>query len=80
MGSQILGQAARLVVPGGQLTYATCTVFAEENERVVARFLDSEAGAPFELVFERASRALGDPTVQVPVPDAHFVAVFRRIR
>ena len=35
----LLGQAARLVRPGGRLLYATCTFAPEENEAVVARFL-----------------------------------------
>jgi 16S rRNA (cytosine967-C5)-methyltransferase len=35
----ILGAAARLVRPGGRLVYATCSVLAEENERVVEAFL-----------------------------------------
>jgi 16S rRNA (cytosine967-C5)-methyltransferase len=35
----ILVAAGRLVKPGGRLVYATCSVLAEENARVVARFL-----------------------------------------
>jgi len=37
----ILHQAARLVKPGGRLVYATCTFSPEENEGVVAQFLDT---------------------------------------
>ncbi len=36
----ILAFAARLVRPGGVLVYATCTFAPEENEAVVASFLD----------------------------------------
>ena len=39
----ILGAAAKLVKPGGRLVYATCSVLAEENREVVARFLESRA-------------------------------------
>ena len=35
----ILENAARYVKPGGILLYSTCTLFEEENEGVVARFL-----------------------------------------
>lgn len=36
---RILDEAARLVRPGGRLVYATCSVFVEEDEDVVAAFL-----------------------------------------
>src|SRR5690606_26872149 len=36
----ILATAARLVRPGGLLVYITCTFSPEENEAVVAQFLD----------------------------------------
>ena len=37
--TRILESAARLLKPGGQLVYATCSILAEENERVVEDFL-----------------------------------------
>lgn len=40
---QILGDAAQCVRPGGRLIYATCSLLAEENEEVVARFLAANA-------------------------------------
>lgn len=36
---KILTSAARLLRPGGRLVYATCTFAPEENEEVIARFL-----------------------------------------
>lgn len=36
----LLRAASRLVRPGGRLVYSTCSLDAEENERVVRRFLD----------------------------------------
>ena len=38
---QILDVSARYVKVGGALVYSTCTVFEEENERAVERFLNS---------------------------------------
>ncbi len=35
---QILGRAATLVKPGGRLAYATCSVFAAENDAVAGTF------------------------------------------
>jgi 16S rRNA (cytosine967-C5)-methyltransferase len=37
----ILRAAASLVKPGGRLVYATCSLLTEENEAIVASFLDS---------------------------------------
>lgn len=44
----LLETAATLVRPGGYLLYATCTFSPEENESVIARFLDDHAA--FEIV------------------------------
>jgi NOL1/NOP2/sun family putative RNA methylase len=37
----LLESAAGLVVPGGELVYSTCTFAPEENEQVIAAFLDT---------------------------------------
>jgi 16S rRNA (cytosine967-C5)-methyltransferase len=42
--STLLDRAARVVSPGGSLVYSTCTVLSEENEDVVARFLETHPG------------------------------------
>ena len=47
----ILHQAARLVKPGGLLVYTTCTFSPEENEGVVARFLQDRLKQG-EAIFE----------------------------
>ena len=50
----LINQAARLVRPGGCLLYTTCTFSAEENEGVIAAFLESAPN--FELTeFTRQS-------------------------
>jgi 16S rRNA (cytosine967-C5)-methyltransferase len=41
--SQILGEAARWVRPGGRLVYATCSLLPAENTQVVERFLGEHA-------------------------------------
>lgn len=43
----LLEQGASLVRPGGSLVYATCSIFPDENDRQVERFLGSAAGAGF---------------------------------
>ena len=45
----ILSSAATLLKPGGRLVYATCSVLAQENRKVVEAFLADHPG------FERAS-------------------------
>jgi 16S rRNA (cytosine967-C5)-methyltransferase len=39
---QILSRAANLVKPGGRLAYATCSVFAAENDAVAQAFADAQ--------------------------------------
>jgi len=39
----IIDSAKRLVKPGGRLLYATCSLLKEENEQIVAQFLDDNS-------------------------------------
>lgn len=48
--AELLEAAASQVRSGGTLTYATCSVLAEEDEAVVEAFLASPAGRGFESV------------------------------
>lgn len=56
---RILSCAARLVRPGGRLAYATCSVFAEENEAAAAAFAADHPGFRPLPVAEAATRAHG---------------------
>ena len=62
--AQILADAAKLVKHGGRLIYATCSLFAEENETVVEAFLNAhpnfarDASAPERLPLAAADGSL----------------------
>ena len=45
----MLKEAAARVAAGGELIYATCSVFVEENTQVVDAFLNSPEGAGFSV-------------------------------
>ena len=65
----ILENACRYVRSGGVLVYSTCTVFPEENEGNVRRFLDRHPD--FSLVpFEAGSLSVPDGYITL-LPDTH---------
>lgn len=84
--ASILAAAARLVRPGGRLVYGTCSVLAEENEDVVAAFLDTHpafALVPAAGVLAQARVALDTGRYLALTPAAHgcdgfFGAVLER--
>lgn len=78
VGGKMLVQASHLVKPGGQLTFATCTVLKEENQDVIDSFLASEAGSCFKMVRTVSSDALYREKVTGPIYDSHFVCVLKR--
>ncbi|MBI1225182.1 MAG: RNA methyltransferase [Bacteroidetes bacterium] len=49
--ADILRSYSKILRPGGQLVYATCSVFPSENERQVERFLAENAG--FKMLEEQ---------------------------
>ena len=49
---EILTSYSRMVKPGGQLVYATCSILPSENNLQVEKFLNQEAGNDFTLVKE----------------------------
>lgn len=67
---KILGQAASYLKPEGVLVYSTCTLTADENERVVNDFLACNK----EFVLEEAARYLPVAAKQL-VNDIFFMAL-----
>lgn len=84
--AEILDHASRAVRPGGFLVYATCSVLADENERVVERFLDDHPDfvlVPAERALGARAHELGDGRVVQVAPhrhgtDAFFAAAMER--
>lgn len=67
---RIVAQASKLLVPGGKLLYATCSLETEENEEVVRRMVANEPGLRVEQeVWRLPGRDEGD---------GFYAAVFTR--
>ena len=49
---ELLDSYSRMVKPGGQLVYATCSILPSENEKQVQAFLNRENGKDFTLLKE----------------------------
>lgn len=70
---QILQQGAKLVRPGGVLQYSTCTLRPEENQAVVAAFLEANPEfAPRILPMQPCFDAAG-------IPASHEITLFPHI-
>ncbi len=50
---ELLVSYSRMVKPGGDLLYATCSILPSENTKQVKTFLKTEAGAEFSLTKEQ---------------------------
>lgn len=51
--SQLLDSYSRMVKPGGQLVYATCSILPSENDLQVKKFLKRDAGKEFRLIKDK---------------------------
>ncbi len=49
----VLQQYSKMVKPGGQMVYATCSVLPSENEKQIENFLSSESGKGFSFVKQK---------------------------
>ncbi len=79
---EILGSGAMLVRPGGRLVYSTCTFAPQENEQVVAEFLESHpdfepevVDAPWFVPGENGSYRMWPHKL---LGEGHFAAVLKR--
>lgn len=70
---EILQKNALLVKKGGSLVYATCSIFPDENEKQINRFLKSPKGQYFEI--ENAQTFLTHQTQF----DGFYIAKLKRI-
>lgn len=83
---QILEQAAKLVKVGGILQYSTCTLRPEENEAVVAAFLERNEDfaprlLPLQVCFEQSELPASHQITLFPHlhgTDGFFIAAFVR--
>ena len=80
--TEILDAGAQLVCPGGRLVYSTCTFAPEENEQVIAEFLQNHpdfypetVAAPWFTAGENGSFRLWPHKL---LGEGHFAAVLRR--
>jgi len=49
---ELLDSYSRMVKPGGQMVYATCSILPSENENQITAFLERESGKDFKFVKE----------------------------
>ena len=79
---EILGSGAMLVRPGGRLVYSTCTFAPQENEQVIADFLEKHPDFEPELVdapwFAPGENGSYRMWPHKLLGEGHFAAILRR--
>ncbi|WP_299364314.1 RsmB/NOP family class I SAM-dependent RNA methyltransferase [Winogradskyella sp.] len=51
--TEVLNQYSKMVKPGGNMVYATCSILPSENEKQIDKFLTSETGKAFTFVKDK---------------------------
>jgi tRNA and rRNA cytosine-C5-methylases len=51
--AELLDSYSRMVKPGGQLVYATCSILPSENDKQVKAFLKRDSGKDFDLIKDK---------------------------
>lgn len=70
-----------ILKPGGRLVYATCSVFPQENHRIIQRFCKQQTGAVLFEPDAQWGRDMGAGRQLLPDPDSHdgfFYAVLEK--
>lgn len=65
----ILQSAAKLVKVGGRLVYATCSILPQENQDIVAQFLEENP----QFVLQDAAEILKKQRVSISLPSAPYL-------
>ena len=81
--ANILSAASRLVKPGGRLVYATCSLLADENEKIAEGFMQTHTGWSNVLSTLRAGEEDEGTKYTQLLPhrdgcDGFFAAVFEK--
>ena len=80
MQADILDKAARNVKAGGYLVYATCSLFQEENEAQIEKFLKEHTEFTVEPI--TAEQGLGTPFMRLTPhrhgTDGFFTAILQK--
>lgn len=70
-----------ILKPGGRLVYATCSVFPQENHRIIQRFLKQQNQATLKCIEADWGRDMNTGRQLFPDPDSHdgfFYAVLEK--
>ena len=77
----LLGAMWSVLKPGGRLVYATCSVFPQENHRIIQRFLKQQTGAILKEPEVQWGCDMGAGRQLLPDPISHdgfFYAVLEK--